>query len=99
MLRLGGAALDALGDRAVDMVVGDPALVVVLAISASGGARGRLVARQRLGDLSLLGFLGDGRGATGGLREEGLDPGLVDEVEDAAEEAGQEEVEEDAGGC
>ena len=54
---------------------------------------------QPLTTPSLLGLLGDGRGATGGLREEGLDPGLVDEVEDAAEEACQEEVEEDAGGC
>lgn len=90
-----GGALDALGDRAVDVVAGDPALIVVLAVGAGRG--GGLASGKRLG-LDLLDLLA-GRasgGATGGLGEEGLDPGLVDEVENTAEDTTQEEVEEDA---
>jgi len=80
------------------VVVGDPALIVALAVAAARGA-GRLGAGQGLGLdhsparrlLAAGGGLGDA-----GLREERLDPGLVDEVESRAEDAGQEEVEEDA---
>lgn len=83
------------------MVVGDPALVVALAVAAAGRA-GRLGPRQRLrlDDGHLLGLFGAARAAAGSaaglLREERLDPRLVDEVERRAEDAGQEEVEEDA---
>src|SRR4051794_3789819 len=62
-----GAALDPLGHRAVDVVAGDPALVVVLL-----GARGRasrLGARKGLDNL-LLGLLG---GLNTGLGEQSLD--------------------------
>jgi hypothetical protein len=92
LLSLGaGTALDPPGLRAVDVVVGDPALIVVLL--GTGGAS-RLGAREGL-DLDLLDLLDGLDGA--GLGEKGLDPGLVDEVEGRAEETGEEEVEEDAG--
>ena len=92
------AALDAARNGAVDVVVGDPALVVALAVAAAGRA-GRLGAGQGLGLgggrgrgvrllATLLGGGGAALGGAGGLREERLDPGLVDEVEDGAEEAG-----------
>lgn len=75
------------------MVLGDPGLVVAL-VSASGNA-GRLGAGQRLSSFDrLLALLASARGALG-LREERLDPGLVDEVEGAAEDSGQEEIQED----
>lgn len=74
------------------MVVRDPALVVVL-VSAGSGAR-RLVARERFDDLGLARLLAD-LGALG-LREERLDPRLVNEVEGAAEDAGEEDVQKDA---
>lgn len=86
------AALDPSGDGAVDVVAGDPGLVVVLV-----GARGRasrLVAGKGLGDLDLLGLLG--RLDDAGLGEQGLDPGLVDKAEGGAKQAGEEQVEEDA---
>lgn len=85
------SALDPSGDGAVDVVAGDPGLVVVLV-----GARGRasrLVAGKGLGDLDLLGLLG--RLDNAGLREQGLDPGLVDKAESGAKQAGEEQVEED----
>lgn len=92
------AALDAARNGAVDVVVGDPALVVALAVTAARRA-GRLGAGQGLGLgggrgrgvrllAALLGEGGAALGGAGGLREERLDPGLVDEVEDGAEEAG-----------
>lgn len=75
------------------MVLGDPGLVVSL-VSASGYAW-RLGSGQRLSSLDrLLAFLAGARGALG-LREEGLDPGLVDEVERSAEDTGQEKIQED----
>ncbi len=82
------------------MVVGDPALVVALAVAAASGA-GRLGAGEGLGlgggglarGGGLLAAVGLGRAR---LREQGLDPRLVDEVQGRAEDAGQEEVEEDA---
>lgn len=85
------AALDALGHRAVDVMVRDPALVVVLV--RTGGGAGGLIAGEGL-DLDLLDLLRC-LGALG-LREECLDPGLVDKVERAAEDAGKDEVQEDA---
>jgi hypothetical protein len=85
------AALDPLGDRAVDVVAGDPGLIVVL-VGACGRAS-RLVARKGLRNLDLLGLLG--RLDDAGLREQGLDPCLVDKVESSAKQAGEEEVEED----
>ena len=94
-LALGAAArLDPLGDGAVQVVLGDPALVVLLAAGDAGGlgAREGLDLEGLLDQRLLLGRLG-----ALSLREEGLDPGLVDKVEGAAEDARQEEVEEDAG--
>lgn len=76
------------------MVLGDPGLVVAL-VGTSGDA-GRLGAGQRLSGFDrFLALLGGARSALG-LREEGLDPGLVDEVEGSAEDSGQEDVQEDA---
>lgn len=76
----------------------DPALVVVLVSAGSGGAGG-LVAGGGLGDDlgvgSLLGLALDGLGALG-LGEEGLDPGLVDEVGSSAKDGGEDEVQKDA---
>jgi hypothetical protein len=87
-----GARLDAAGDRAVDVVVRDPALVVVL--SRGDGNGGRLGTGERLSNIDgLLGLL-VGTGALS-LREESLDPGLVDEVESTGESSREEEVEED----
>ncbi len=85
-------ALDAARHGAVDVVVGDPALVVALGALAAARDAGRLGAGQGLGlddDLArgLLAACGSLGGA--GLREEGLDPGLVDEVEGCAEDAGE----------
>ena len=80
------------------MVVGDPALIVALAIAAASGT-GRLGSRDGLGldDNRLLDLLGSrGAGAADLLGEEGLNPGLVDEVEGGTEDAGQEEIKEDA---
>lgn len=96
-LLLGGTALDALGDGAVDVVGGDPASVKVL---GTGAGASRFVAGQGVG----AGSLDDGSrlaglAATGGalgLREERLDPGLVDKVQGGAERTGQEDIQEDA---
>lgn len=77
------------------MVVGDPALVVVLA-----GGRGhgdRLGAGQGgVGVDRLLGLLR--RLDALSLREEGLDPRLVDKVQRAGKGGREDDVEEDAGG-
>ena len=86
----GGPALYAFGDGTVDVVVGDPALVVGLV--GARGHGGGLASGENLDGLVLLDLLG----ALARLGEEGLDPGLVDEVEGAAEDSGKEEVEEDA---
>lgn len=76
------------------MVLGDPGLVVAL-VSASGDS-GRFGAGQGLSSLDrLLALLAGARSALG-LGEEGLDPGLVDEVEGAAEDPGQEDIQEDS---
>lgn len=89
LLRLG-----ALGGRAVDVVLGDPALIVTL--SGASGDSGALGTRQGLGDLDGLLALLDRSGSAAGLGEESLDPGLVHKVKSAAKDAGQEQVEEDA---
>lgn len=70
------------------MVVGDPALVVRLA--------GGLGAGEGIGGIDGLldGLLG-GAGPLG-LGEQGLDPGLVDEVEGAAKRGSEDKVQEDA---
>jgi hypothetical protein len=87
-LLLAGAGLYALGDRAVDVVVRDPALVIGLA--------GGLGAREGIGGVDGLldGLLGSTRFL--GLGEESLDPGLVDEVEGASESGSENKVQEDA---
>jgi hypothetical protein len=73
-------------------VVRNPALVIVL--SRGDGNGGRLGAGERLSNINgLLGLL-VGTGALS-LREESLDPGLVDEVEGTGEGSREEEVEED----
>ncbi len=94
-----GAALDAARRGAVDVVAGDPALVVALAAVAAARGAGRLGARQGLGlDHDLARGLLAARALDGaGLREERLDPRLVDKVQGRAEDAGEDEVEEDAG--
>lgn len=93
LLGLGaGARLDALGNRAVDVVVRDPFGVKV----GTAGSAGGLVAGEGLGGLDLddlLGLLGPG---ALGLGEQGLDPGLVDKVEGTGKGGAQDEVQEDA---
>lgn len=92
-LLLAGTALEALGHGSVDVVVGDPALIVVL-IGANRDTA-RLGARDHLG-LDLLGALG--RAGAARLWEKCLDPRLVDKVEGGAEQGRQEKVEEDSCG-
>ena len=88
------AALDALGDGAALVEVRDPALVVGLAVGARHhGGLGGLVARDGRDELGLAHLLG-GPGPLG-LREERLDPRLVNEVEGAREDGREDEVEED----
>jgi hypothetical protein len=74
------------------VVVRDPALVVVLARDVGNGDG--LGTGERFSNIDgLLGLL-VGAGALS-LGEEGLDPGLVDEVESASESSREEKVEED----
>jgi len=91
VLALPGAAarLDPLGRGSVEVVLWDPTLII-----GSGGTSG-FRAREDLGFL-LDSLLAAGGLAAAGLGEEGLDPGLVHEVEGAAEDAREEEIEEDA---
>ena len=82
---------------------GDPALVESTGLCAAGDGRaigandGNLV-----GGVDLLGLAGGALGALAALAaalllgEESGDPGVVDEVDDAAEGGEEEEVEEDA---
>lgn len=88
LLLAAGARLYALGNRAVDVVVRDPALVVGLAggLGAGEGISGV--------DGLLDGLLGGARSL--GLGEQGLDPGLVDEEEGATENGSEDKVQEDA---
>lgn len=71
------------------MVIRDPALVHALSI---GGRHFDGAGDVLLGRAGRAGWALGGRGG----REEGLDPGLVNEVEDAGEGAREEEVQEDA---
>lgn len=88
-LLLAGARLYALGDRAVDVVVRDPALVVRLA--------GGLGAGKGIGGVDGLLDRLLGRARSLSLGEQSLDPGLVDEEEGAAEDSSEDKVQEDAG--
>ena len=74
------------------MVVGDPALVVILTIGARdhGGLGVRVDGLNDLGLADLLGGLGPLR-----LGEQRLDPCLINEVKGAGEDGAQEDVEED----
>lgn len=69
---------------------GNPAFVVGLASRDAGGLRAGDVSVGS--GLDLLGLAG--RAAS--LGEQGLDPGLVDEVESSSEGTSEEEVQEDA---
>jgi hypothetical protein len=96
LLRL-GARLDTLRNRAVDVVIRNPVLIVRSSAGGLGAGEGRIRGSGGGGggDVDLLdGLLGAGR--TLGGREESLDPGLVDKVEGACEDGGKDEVEEDA---
>jgi hypothetical protein len=101
LLLRAGAGLDALGGRAVEVVLGDPALVDSSDTGGSAdGRRSSLVAGEGgigidIGGEGLARRLGARSLGALSLREESLDPGLVDEVEDATESGGEEEVEED----
>ena len=105
LLLRGGAALDALGSWAVQVVLRNPALIIcLLGLSTSSDSRSicandrNLVFRSH----SLLGATGRTLSALAtlsaalGLWEEGLDPSLVDEVESSSEGCEEEEVQEDA---
>lgn len=83
--------LDTLGDRAIDVMIVNPALIVSLASRQASG----LGARKNVGVLNglLHGFPG-GPGALG-LGEESFNPSLVNEVEGTAEASRENEVEED----
>jgi hypothetical protein len=100
-LSLGGSAADALGLRALQVGCRNPALVVRLCARGNSGA---ISANNSdlVGGVDLL-------GAEGGLLrtlttlaaalllgEESGDPGVVDKVRDAAEDAENDEVQEDA---
>lgn len=88
LLLAAGARLYALSDRAVDVVVRDPALVIGLA--------GGLGAREGISGVDGLldGLLGGARSL--GLGEQSLDPGLVDKEEGATENSSEDKVQEDA---
>jgi hypothetical protein len=104
LLALRPAAAHAPGLRALQVSGGDPALVKSTSLCAAGDGRavgtndGNLV-----GGVDLLGLAGGALGALAALAaalllgEESGDPGVVDEVDDAAEGGEEEEVEEDAG--
>ena len=100
-----GAALDALGSRAVQVVLRDPALIICLLGLSTSSNSWSICANDRdlvLRSHSLLRATGRTLGtlttlsAALGLWEEGLDPGLVDEVEGSGEGCEEEEVQEDA---
>lgn len=84
---LGSARLGALASRTGNVVLGNPARVD--AAGSSSGGIGNL-------GFDLLADLAGSAGSLLGRREEGLDPGLVDEVESTGESGTKDEVEEDA---
>lgn len=88
-LFLGSTALGTLSIGSVNVMLGDPALIV---LASDGGGIG-----NGLGLEGLAGLLGSR--LLGGLGEEGLNPGLVDEVDGSGESASEDEVEEDAVAC
>jgi hypothetical protein len=100
-LGLGSAATNALGLRALQVGCGDPALVVCLCARSNSGTvstnDGDLVSRVDLlgSQRRLLRALAT-LAATLLLGEESSDPGVVDEVGNAAEYAENDEVQEDA---
>ena len=77
------------------MALGNPGLVVTLARGGLGAREVGIGVGNNLALAGLLGNLSAGR-ALGVLGEQGFDPGLVYEVESAAEGTGEDEVEEDA---
>lgn len=103
LLALRPAAAHALGRRAIEVAGGDPALVKATSVGAAGDSRAvGANNRDLLGGVDLLALTGGARGALAALAaaallgEESGDPGVVDEVADAAEGGEEEEVEEDA---
>lgn len=88
------------------MAGGDPALVEATSVGAAGDSWAVSANnRDLLGGVDLLALAGGARGALTALAaaallgEESGDPGVVDEVADAAEGGEEEEVEEDAVEC
>jgi hypothetical protein len=82
----------------------DPALVETASLRAASDSRAiSSDDRNLIGGVDLLALAGGARGALAAfaaaalLGEESGDPGVVDEVADAAEGGKEEEVEEDAG--
>lgn len=101
LLLRAGAGLDALGGGTVEVVLGDPALINGGdAGGSTDGGRNSLVAGESgigidIGGEGLARGLGARSLGALSLGKESFDPGLVDEVEDATEGTGQEQVEED----
>ena len=104
LLTLRPAATHAPRLRALQVCGGDPALVESTGLCAAGD--GRAVGTNNgdlVGGVDLLGLAGGALGALAALAaalllgEESGDPGVIDEVDDAAEGGEEEEVEEDAG--
>lgn len=100
-LDLRSTAADTLSLRALQMRGRDPALVVL-----GAGSYSRTISTDNgnlLGGVDLLGALGRLLGALATLaaalllREEGGNPGVVDEVDGSSEGAEEDKVEEDAG--
>jgi hypothetical protein len=101
-LGLWGAAPDALGLRALQVLGRDPARVIGLGTGSGNGGAVGAENGNLLGWVDLLGAAGGllraltALAAAPLLRKEGRDPGIVDEVDSAAESAEEHEVEENA---
>lgn len=100
------STLDALSRRAVEMTLRDPALVISLLGQCTSRDSWSISTNDRHLLLGVKCLLGSGRGTLCALAtfsaalqlwEEGLDPGLVDEVQGSSECGEEEEVEENAG--
>ena len=103
LLALRPAAANTPSLRALQVSGGDPALVESTGLCAAGD--GRAVGTNNgnlVGGVDLLGLAGGALGTLAALAaalllgEESGDPGVIDEVDDAAEGGEEEEVEEDA---